>query len=251
MKTLNYLAFLCLFFYACNSRQTPINSNSLKNDSLSIDTTEKNVSKNIDTIESLPNWDYDTTVDEMTSKKTITATTTATNSFEFREPYDGYNSAVLCVRKRRGVTDMYLKIDKGQFIFGVYGTDIKVRFDEHPYNEYSCNRATDYDPTIIFINDAETFIGHLYKAQKVIVEANIYDNGYQQFEFKVDGFKWGNPKRTKKKSNGIDLTGFTVGLPKDGKEPPKKKGFISLTGTNRKGHDTVIYVKGDENTINQ
>lgn len=216
-----------------------------------MDTTAKNLPKKTDTAEKLPNWGYDTTVDAMTSRKTITASTTATNSFEFRQPYEGYNSAVLCIRKRRGTTDMYLKIDKGQFVFGVYGTDIKVRFDEKPYNEYSCNRSSDYDPTIMFINDAETFINHLYKAQNVIIEANVYDNGYQQFEFKVDGFKWGNPKLSRNKPNGIDLTGFTVALPRYGKEPLPKQGYIPLTGINRKGHDTVIYIKGYESLPNQ
>lgn len=60
-----------------------------------------------------------------------------------------------------------------------------------------------------------------------------------------------NRNKIAKKGSGHSIIpfGFTVSLPKDGKEPPKKKGYISLTGTNREGHDTVIYVKGDENTI--
>jgi hypothetical protein len=44
---------------------------------------------------------------------------------------------------------------------------------------------------------------------------------------------------------GIDY-GFIVSLPKNGKEPPQKKGYIAVTGKNRNGHDTVLYIKGEQ-----
>jgi len=55
-------------------------------------------------------------------------------------------------------------------------------------------------------------------------------------------------KKTAKNRNrygGIDY-GFIVSLPKNGKEPPQKKGYIAVTGKNRNGHDTVLYIKGEQ-----
>ena len=199
-------------------------------------------------IEEKPNnWTYDTTKDEMTSGSTIIASTDATNSFEFNAPYDGYNGATIQIRRKRGRTDAIFTIQKGQFVGGVEGQTIKARFDQKRYSEYYCNPASDYDPTVLFIDDAGTFVEHLKDAKKLLIEANIYDNGNQQFEFSVDGFKWGSSKKRKPKFD----YGFTVALPKDGKQPPQKKGYISVTGRNRNGHDTVIYIKGYQITPNQ
>ncbi len=204
--------------------------------------------KSADTIEKPSNWSYDTVKDEMTSGTVIMAKTEATNTFEFNAPYDGYNGAEIEIRRIRGVTDVILGIQKGQFIGGVEGQNIKVRFDQKRYSEYFCNPAADYDPTILFIDDTGDFIEHLKYAKQLRIEANIYDNGFQQFVFSVDGFKWGSSKKRKSKKNshgGIDY-GFVVSLPQNGKVPPKKKGYIALTGRNRNGHDTVLYIKGEE-----
>lgn len=255
------LTLIITFLFSCNANRSVYNqtdsvgmvdsAKAADSARLADSTKMKDGEVEIPKSDTTPNWSYDTTKDEMTSGSTITAITQATNNFELAPPYDGDNWAQIQLRRRRGNTDIIFQIEKGQFMGGVEGTNIKVRFDENRYSEYYCNPASDYDPTVLFLTDVETFIEHLKKAKKLIIEADIYDNGGQEFEFSVDGLKWGKPKPSRKKTNGVDLSGFTVSLPKDGKEPPKRKGFITLTGTNRKGHDTVIYVKGDENTVYQ
>jgi len=174
-------------------------ANTSNNDSLPLIDTNKGPAKDYVPTEPVkaPNWAYDTTKDEMTSGQTILATTDATNDISFNPPYDGVNGASILVRRRRGSTDVILRIQKGQFMSGVEGENIKVRFDENRYTSYYCLSSNDDDPTVLFIEDAGIFVEHLKKAKKVIIEAAVYDNGDQTFDFSVDGFTWGTSSHKK------------------------------------------------------
>jgi|GEM_PF-3159698 len=196
MKTLILLVFLCLI-YSCKA---PESKKTVDSAALILKKSDS-IIKAYDKVQA--DWSYDTTKDEMTSGSIITASINAVNYFEFKPPYEGYNTASVIIRRKRGNTDVILKIQKGQFIGGIQGTNINVRFDQNRYREYFCSSSNDYDHTVLFINDVGSFIEHLKKAKKLLIEADIYNNGSQQFQFSVGGFKWITPSHKQvKKING-------------------------------------------------
>ncbi len=83
-----------------------------------------------------------------------------------------------------------LSISKGQFLTGVNGENIDVRFDSLKAETYECSGPADYSTTTLFINSPTKFIAELKKAKKLLIQAVFFDNGTQQMEFNVDGFKW-------------------------------------------------------------
>jgi hypothetical protein len=71
------------------------------------------------------------------------------------------------------------------------GEDVKVKFDNHRPEIFSCSASGDGDSRFLFIDDTNRFIAKLKKSKRVIIEALLYDNGLQQMEFGTQGFKWG------------------------------------------------------------
>ncbi len=126
----------------------------------------------------------------MTSQTTYFATISATDLLELKSPYDGGVTAELIIRYRRGQSDVILSLSKGQFIAGVEGESIKVRFDSTRATEFFCTGSSDYDSRVLFISSYSRFIAKLKKAKKVLIEAELYDNGLQLMEFDTGEFKW-------------------------------------------------------------
>jgi hypothetical protein len=70
------------------------------------------------------------------------------------------------------------------------GQDIKVRFDSNKAETYSCSASSDDDSRYLFINTSKRFIDKIKHSKKVIIEAEMYDNGFQQMEFDTEGLVW-------------------------------------------------------------
>lgn len=200
MKHLTFfLAFVCLI-YSCQSNgvKSDVDSTAIilkQTDSL-INATKKEETS----------WNYSTDTDAMTSKVSYFAQTTSVNELSLNSPYDGFNQAHLTIRKRRGLQDAVLEVDKGQFIAGVYGTNVKIRFDKRPPMTFYCEKSTDYSPKILFIESTD-FINQVKRSKKVLIEATFYEAGEQQMEFKTDSLKWDfgiKKKANKNQYGGID-----------------------------------------------
>lgn len=135
-------------------------------------------------------WTYSDEGDKMTSKKNYYATVDANEALDLKPPYDGPNTASVTVRYKGG-NNVYLSVTKGQFLANaVDGQPIKVRFDSAKAETYDCQAANDGSSNVIFISSASKFIAHLKKAKKLLIEAEMYDNGTQEMEFNIDGLKW-------------------------------------------------------------
>ena len=182
MKTLMCIIFLFLF-YSC---QTSGNKKEVDSTDLILKQADSTI-KAYDKEEQ--SWTYSDDTDKMTSKVSHFATITSTNELSLSPPYDGFNQAHLTLRKRRGVVDAVLEIDKGQFITGVYGTDVKVRFDKNRASTVYCEKAADYNPKVLYIESSQ-FIANIKRSKKLLIEATIYEAGDQQIEFNTTGLKW-------------------------------------------------------------
>jgi hypothetical protein len=136
------------------------------------------------------NWAYQQDSDKMTSKIKYYAAVNANEELQLKAPYDGGVTATLTIRNMGEKNEAVLSISKGQFLTGVNGENIDVRFDSLKAETYECSGPADYSTTTLFINSPTKFIAELKKAKKLLIQAVFFDNGTQQMEFNVDGFKW-------------------------------------------------------------
>lgn len=137
-------------------------------------------------------WNYSDEDDKMTSKKIYFASIDANDELDLKPPYDGANLATLTVRYKSG-DNVYLSVTKGQFMANAVDEEpIKVRFDSATAEIFYCDAPSDGSTTTLFITPTSKFIAKLKKAKKVLIQAEMYDNGIQEMEFEVNGFKWGH-----------------------------------------------------------
>ncbi|UFH55495.1 SHOCT domain-containing protein [Spirosoma sp. KNUC1025] len=135
-------------------------------------------------------WFYFDNSDKMGSKYYI-ATIDANEQLQFDFPYNGGSTASFSIRKKGASTDVYLKVSKGQFItHSSDGGTARIRFDDGKPITYSTSGAADYSSDIIFFDNEKAIIAKLKKAKKIVIEAPFYNEGNQQMEFDVAGFKW-------------------------------------------------------------
>ena len=132
-------------------------------------------------------WSYSTSTDDMTSKKVKTAKVISGNEHYFSFPYTGAQSAVLILRKHpRYGNDVMLTIQRGQFLCGPYRNNkILVRFDDDKPKRFTCSDPADNDSSIIFINGYNKFVSYAKKAERIRIEATIYQEGAPVWEFKT------------------------------------------------------------------
>lgn len=135
-------------------------------------------------------WQYSEGEDKMSNQATHYATVVSSNTVNFGFPYNGEQHAILMLRKRRGSNDVILAIEKGQFLCGITGCSVSVRFDDKPVRQFSAAEASDHSTTKLFINNERLFIAEAKKAMTIRIQAVIYQNGSPVFEFDTSGLKW-------------------------------------------------------------
>ncbi len=133
-----------------------------------------------------PKWEYGTTADGM-GRERWNARLYSANTVNFSFPYSGEQHAKLVVRANKTeITDILFAIEKGQIISDA----IAVRFDEGPIRRFSITGASDHSSTAKFIDNVQGFLNGLRKAKRVRIEATIFQQGNQTFEFNAAGFEW-------------------------------------------------------------
>lgn len=141
-------------------------------------------------------WLYYETKGKMDDEIIKFARTDSLNTFEFSFPYGGEQHATLSLRShpKQGV-DVRLSIERGQFLGGNYdGGAVQVRFDDKKAVIMETLFPSDHSTTTMFIKDSSVFFKKLKKANKVLISANVYQEGAPIFEFDVSGLKWGSEK---------------------------------------------------------
>jgi hypothetical protein len=129
-------------------------------------------------------WNYETSVDKMTDKKSVFARTTSDNSLSFEFPYQGPNRGYLIVRQHPQYgLDVLIKIDKGQMLCSSYDCKVSIKFDDGPPVRFNGTGPADSSSETIFIQGAAKFIASAKKAKKILVQFNAYHNGSPVLEF--------------------------------------------------------------------
>ncbi len=135
-------------------------------------------------------WSYSTDTDKMTSKLDYFAEIEAKDVLNFSAPYDGGSTASLIIRNKAKQNDVMLKVSKGQFNAGTEGESIKIRFDNDQPVTYTATEPSDGSTDALFIGHESTLIKKLKTAQKIIIEAEFYEDGLKTMEFAVKDLKW-------------------------------------------------------------
>jgi len=136
-------------------------------------------------------WSYSTDQDKIRGGMSYFASVTSTNSVPQDAPYDSATLRLLVRKSPAHGTDVLVILSSGQLICpsyeGCYGT---VRFDSGSAQRLSFSGAADHSSDTIFIDGARNFIAKMKKAQKLVLEVELYQAGRPQFEFDVHGLKW-------------------------------------------------------------
>jgi hypothetical protein len=136
-------------------------------------------------------WAYSEAPDEMGRGAIKWAMVNSLNEVEFDFPYKGSQRARLELRKHpKYGRDVILSIERGQFLCGIDGCVISVRFDQGKAQTYSVLEPADNRTTSLFVQNYDRFVTNLRKANKVYIEAQFYQEGHRVFEFDTSGLKW-------------------------------------------------------------
>ncbi len=136
------------------------------------------------------NWIYAENEDKMTSKKIYNAYIEAKEDLSFSFPYNWGSTPSIVLRNKDGVNDMMLKVTKWQFMTGVYGGNVRIRFDAEQPIKVNFTNTSDGSNDTIFIESTNNMISRMKKSKKIIVEAEFYNEGNRLMEFEVAWLKW-------------------------------------------------------------
>jgi hypothetical protein len=120
-----------------------------------------------------------------------TATVNSVNEINFAFPYTGPQRGTLGTSHNpKYGKDVILSIARGQFLCGINGCKVSVRFDDGKAQRYSAKEPADYSTTYLFLSNYDRFVSGLRKAKKVYIEASFNQEATRAFEFEVSGLKW-------------------------------------------------------------
>ena len=136
-------------------------------------------------------WTYSRHKDAMTSGESVQAVVRSSNTHDLGFPYAGPQRATLVVRRHpKHGNDIIFSIERGQLLCSTYGDcPVRLRFDENPARTLKGNEPADHSTETIFVPGYRDFVSRLTRSKKLLVEANIYQQGAPVWEFDVEGFK--------------------------------------------------------------
>ncbi|TNE37801.1 MAG: hypothetical protein EP321_09655 [Sphingomonadales bacterium] len=137
-------------------------------------------------------WHYSEKKDEMRGTTAKFAELRSENEVNLDFPYGSVNG-IITVRKRPqdGLNIMF-SVDNGQILCRSFGdtTYVSAKFDDGPIKRYACTGTSDGSSETAFIEHTVDFLANLKKAKRTIIEAELYNNGREQFTFDTAGLDW-------------------------------------------------------------
>lgn len=154
---------------------------------------------------SAADWIVNYNNDEMRGTAQKTLQTQSDNDVEFDFPYNGGSKMYIVLRSKKTElkegqkaeelkpTEAILAISKGQFSCHSFNDcHVSVKFDNGKIQKYSMSEAANGNSEVIFFEESSTFIKNIQNHKKVIIEAEFFQAGAEQFKFDLEGFA--NPK---------------------------------------------------------
>ncbi|ECO0901770.1 hypothetical protein XS16_004315 [Salmonella enterica subsp. enterica serovar Newport] len=118
------------------------------------------------------------------------------NVVNFGFPYEGGSKMEIVLRSKKTalrtgqkadslpLTEAILVIRKGVFNCNPFNDcHVSVKFDNSKIQKYSMSGAADGVVDVIFFNNSSSFIKNIKTHKKLILEADFYQSGKEQFKF--------------------------------------------------------------------
>lgn len=131
-------------------------------------------------------WKYTENVNEMDDSKIYHAILRADNILNFKFPYNGGTDVSLQVRYMEGANNVIFIISQGQIV----SKSVRVRFDDHPAQVFSCSESRDYSSNALYINNSKEFINNLKESKRLIIECEYFKEGLKHSKFTTEGLEW-------------------------------------------------------------
>ena len=199
MKKILLFTALCLFLVACGQRRQ-LKAMPEEDDSTTIELSKlappinkpvkdnvNNYSNKLDVTKSA--WEYYSKTDEMYNTTTYYADLVSDNIVHFDFPYEGGSKLLIEIRHRkRDGNRVLLQISSGHFDCNEYqGTNyVLVKFDKSKPIRYTCTGTKDGASDVMFISRCSDFIKKARNAKSILLEANFFRHGPEQFYFNSD-----------------------------------------------------------------
>lgn len=135
-------------------------------------------------------WSYSQSTDEMSSQRTLQASTRSVNTVSFKFPYNRPQRATLLIRDHpRHGKDVIFMIERGQILCTSYkDCSVTVRFGENPATTLQAVGPADNSRELIFFRGYQNFIKNMLSVDTVRVSPKIYQEGNPVFTFDVSHF---------------------------------------------------------------
>lgn len=193
-RLLSFIVYFIIVLFAVfliNITSDPNENTKEKDIDTQTEVTESSKSKDNTKEQMVQNWEYSTSIDEMTDNKLYYACCSSLNSHEFSFPYNGGSELYLCIRYKDGKNDVYLKISNGQIMSSFANNEyIRIKYDDGKAETYSYNDAADGSTDIAFLVKSNEIIKKLRNAKTIKIDLPIFQESRPIFEFNVEGLEW-------------------------------------------------------------
>ena len=142
--------------------------------------------------ESVSNWNYSDSTDEMRGTVANFAQTRSLNQIQLDSPYRGGTSLYLMLRNMPdNGNELMISTDNGQLWCEYQNCYMSVKFDDNEVKQYPLAKAAAGSSTLMFLDSStEQFINELKNSNKVTIETGFFKYGNQQFSFDTSDLEW-------------------------------------------------------------
>lgn len=141
--------------------------------------------------ETVSNWSYSESVDEITGKKSSSATIVSDNYKRLSWPYDGETRLTIFIRSHpRYGNDIIFQVDRGQILCSSYDGCAGMINVDGKAEKLSLNEPADHDSKVVFVRYDAAILRKLKGSKKVVVELPMYQNGNVAWTFLTEGLEW-------------------------------------------------------------
>jgi hypothetical protein len=136
-------------------------------------------------------WAYSEDKDEMRGDITRYATLDSENEVDLDFPYGTVHGQITVRRRKQDGLNVLFSVEKGQILCHSF-TDsyVSVKFDDKPIQKFRCTSASDGSTETAFLMPAGKALAGLRTAKRVVIEAEFFQKGRQQFTFEAAGLRW-------------------------------------------------------------
>lgn len=135
-----------------------------------------------------PAWEYHSKADSMRGTTTHIARLRSTNRTTFDFPY-GSAALDIYLRQPPGRSpEAFVVVVKGQFTCSYDGCSIRVKFDDGKVQKFYAQSGE--SPDSLFLSNVKGWVSQLKKSERLMIEADFFQEGARQFTFTTKGLTW-------------------------------------------------------------